>query len=82
MHLIESAMLSGSFTNFASAVVSAGVAAFQSASLVGFCIAVVLSVAGGALKIWILTENQKSGGNGVCVRFSGRIFHSSEVSRR
>ena len=66
---IESKTLQGSFQEFASAIVAAGIAAFTGSSLVGFCIAVALSVTGGTLKIWILTENQKTNGGGVCIRF-------------
>jgi hypothetical protein len=57
----------GDFTNFVSAIVSAGKAAAGGASQVGFIIYVAIAFAGGVFYIETRTADK---GNGVCFDFS------------
>jgi hypothetical protein len=71
-YALESFTLAGSFQNFATAVAAqaAQVITYGAmTSFVGFTVQVAITVGVGVLKINILTENQKSNGRGVCIRF-------------
>jgi hypothetical protein len=66
---IDTLTIAGNWSDFGKALVSAAVSALSNSSLVGFVVSVALAFTGGLLKIWILTENNRSNGNGVCIRF-------------
>jgi len=49
---------------------------------VGILLKVALELVGAVYKIWILTENQRSNGAGVCMRFCWQYISFIGVPRR